>query len=471
MKINTNWFSKLALAVIFLVFWNIPAPPGVNSEGIHLFAIFVVMIFSIIFNVLSMGAANIIALSIAISTKTLTFNQAFLGYSNPMVWLVLGAFFVSHGMIQTGLGKRIACKIISLIGKNTLGMGYAIAIAELALSPIIPSVTARSGGVIYPILESIIDTIRLNKVENKYSFINIYLILVAFQTTVVSSAMFVTSIVGNSMIIDFAKKMQIYISWSDWAIGAVLPGIISLLIIPLFLYIVLKIKFRKNENKLELVKSNTYIANLGKMTSNEKYMVIIFISMIFGWIYGDDIGMHPSAVILLATTIMLITNLIKWNNLIKLSVAWDTFIWFGALISLSDALNVYGLTSWFGIFLSELLINFNSITAMSCLLLTYFYMHYFFASSTAHVSALFLPFLSAAIYLNIPAVPAVLSLGYASSLFGGITHYGIGPAPILFGSGYVDIKTWWFIGFITSILNIIIWFTVGPIWWHFVGLY
>src|SRR5439155_25085643 len=103
------------------------------------------------------------------------------------------------------------------------------------------------------------------------------------------------------------------------------------------------------------------------------------------------------------------------------------------------------------------------------LLLVYFYAHYFFASCTAHVGALFLPFLMGAIALGALPLPTALAFLYASSLFGGLTHYGIGPAPILFGSGYVTLGAWWRNGFLMSIATLVIWGLSAPLWWGFLG--
>ena len=67
----------------------------------------------------------------------------------------------------------------------------------------------------------------------------------------------------------------------------------------------------------------------------------------------------------------------------------------------------------------------------------YFYSHYFFASITAHVSAMYAPFLAVSLALGMPPLLAALVLGFSSNLFASLTHYGTAPAPILFGSGHV----------------------------------
>ena len=69
--------------------------------------------------------------------------------------LLSSPFFISRGFIKTGLGERIAYIIVKYMGKSTLGMGYGLVLTDLVLAPAIPSVTARLGGIVYPIVTSL----------------------------------------------------------------------------------------------------------------------------------------------------------------------------------------------------------------------------------------------------------------------------------------------------------------------------
>ncbi|WP_373430501.1 anion permease [Streptomyces achromogenes] len=50
-----------------------------------------------------------------------------------------------------------------------------------------------------------------------------------------------------------------------------------------------------------------------------------------------------------------------------------------------------------------------------------------------------------------------------SSLYGGLTHYASGPAPVLFGAGYVTLAEWWRTGLIAAGANLVIWMGVGAL--------
>jgi DASS family divalent anion:Na+ symporter len=64
-----------------------------------------------------------------------------------------------------------------------------------------------------------------------------------------------------------------------------------------------------------------------------------------------------------------------------------------------------------------------------------------------------------------------LVLGFFSNLFSSTTHYGTGPAPVLFSAGYVEVADWWRLGAIVSVVNITIWMVIGGVWWKVLGFW
>ena len=103
------------------------------------------------------------------------------------------------------------------------------------------------------------------------------------------------------------------------------------------------------------------------------------------------------------------------------------------------------------------------------LVLVYFYAHYFFASTTAHVTAMFTAFFAAGIALGTPPMLLGLLLAFSSSLNMSLTHYATGTAPIIFGSGYTTLKEWWVAGAVMSAVNLLLLVLVGSIWWTTLG--
>ncbi len=106
---------------------------------------------------------------------------------------------------------------------------------------------------------------------------------------------------------------------------------------------------------------------------------------------------------------------------------------------------------------------------MLLLVLIYVYSHYFFASTTAHIMAMFAAFFTAGLALGAPPILLGLILAFSSSLMMSLTHYATGTAPIIFGSGYTTLAEWWKVGFILSVVNLLIWLVIGGLWWKLLG--
>ena len=92
-------------------------------------------------------------------------------------------------------------------------------------------------------------------------------------------------------------------------------------------------------------------------------------------------------------------------------------------------LGEFGLIRWFTPQVESLFAGIGWVAGLLGLSFVYFYTHYFFASNTAHVSAMYAPFLAVALALGAPPLLAALLLAYFSSLFASLTHYGTAPAP------------------------------------------
>ena len=121
----------------------------------HLVAIFAAAIVGLIAQPLPQGAIVLAALSAAAVSGTLPFGDVLSGYGDGTVWLIVSAFILARGFIQTGLGRRIAFLLVGAFGRSTLGLGYALTLADAALAPAMPSNTARAGGVLFPVVRSL----------------------------------------------------------------------------------------------------------------------------------------------------------------------------------------------------------------------------------------------------------------------------------------------------------------------------
>ncbi len=183
------------------------------------------------------------------------------------------------------------------------------------------------------------------------------------------------------------------------------------------------------------------------------------------------LGIQSTTAALLGLAVLLMTGVLSWEDLLQQKAAWNTLVWFATLLMMATHLNDLGLIPWFGEAISSLVAGTSWVKSFLILSLIYFYSHYLFASNTAHISSMYAAFLSVAIAVGTPPTLAALVLAFFSNLFSSMTHYGTGPAPVLFGSGYVEMRTWWKLGGLISIINIIIWLGIGGLWWKILGIW
>ncbi|ADI38613.1 putative malate transporter yflS [Waddlia chondrophila 2032/99] len=452
------------------IFWMIPIPKGMQPEAWHLLGIFLATIFSIVSKALPIGGCALLALSGLALTNTLSIKEALSGFSYPVIWLVVLAFFVAKSFIKTGLGIRLAYHFVSLIGKKSLGLSYGMALTDLALSPAIPSNTARAGGILFPIVKSLAVAFDSQPTDQpSRRKIGAFLIQSLYQCNIITSAMFITAMAANPMIIEIASEMEIEITWGTWALAALVPGLISLLVIPYLLFKIYPPSIKETPKAQEIAKDR--LKELGKVKWQEWVTLGVFIFMMSFWIAGPHLGIDSTTVALAGISILIAAGVLTWNDLIMEKSAWDTMFWFSTLIMMATYLNKLGMIGWVSNAVQDRMQAVDWRIAYPGLVLVFYYIHYLFASNAAHVCSLFSAFCIVGIVSGVPPMLMTFSLAFCSTLSATLTHYGTAPAPILFGSGYVDLVTWWRLGAIVSIAHLLIWLVIGPFWWKLIGLW
>ncbi|KAB2606168.1 dicarboxylate transporter 1 [Pyrus ussuriensis x Pyrus communis] len=353
-------------------------------------------------------------------------------------------------------GQTILEEVASQLSPETLieevfppedaGLGYSLVFSEALLAPAIPSVSARAGGIFLPLVKSLCVACGSNVGDGTEGKLGSWLMLTCFQTSVVSSAMFLTAMAANPLSANLTlNTIKQTIGWTDWAKAAIVPGLVSLIVVPLLLYIIYPPEVKSSPDAPKLARER--LEKMGPMSNKEIIMAGTLFLTVGLWIFGGVLSVDAVTAAILGLSVLLVTGVITWKECLAESVAWDTLTWFAALIAMAGYLNKYGLISWF----SQTVVKFVGGLGLSwqasfgILVLLYFYSHYFFASGAAHIGAMFTAFLSVSTALGTPPYFGAMVLAFLSNLMGGLTHYGIGSAP------------WWGYGFLISVVNIIIW--------------
>ncbi|MEP6803878.1 MAG: anion permease, partial [Flavobacterium sp.] len=467
--------NALITVVIGLIIWFVPTPNGLSAEAWHLFAIFISTIIGIILKAAPMGTMCMVAVAITAFTQVLapestsdSITLALSGFGNKVIWLIGISFFIARGFIKTGLGNRIAFLFIKIFGKSSLGLAYGLGLADLVLAPVVPSNTARGGGIIYPIMKSMAMNFGSDpdKPETRRK-LGSFLTLSSYNVNLIASSMFLTGTASNPMCQKFAENLGIHISWTSWAIAAIVPGLVSFFAIPFLLYKIYPPKLKKTGDAPNIAAQK--LKEMGAISKNEWLMLLTFGILLFLWMTGDLFSIDATTTAFIGLVVLLLTSVLTWEDVKAEKGAWDTIVWFAVLVMMASSLDKLGFIGWFSEIVKSQMTGLSWPIAFIIIIGVYFFSHYIFASATAHVAAMYAALLAVGISLGVPGLFLAFMLGFVGSLYGTLTHYGHGPAPVFFGSGYVDLKSWWVIGLITGLAMLAIYLLIGGLWLDILG--
>ena len=476
--------AAIAVAIALLIWFVIPVPEGVTPNAWHLLALFVGTIAAIIGKAMPIGALSMIAVALVAVTGVTNdkpsgaIADALSSFSNSLIWLIGVSIMISRGIIKTGLGARIGYLFIAVWGKKTIGIAYSLALSELILAPVTPSNTARGGGIIHPIMRAIAGSYDSDPEKGTQGRIGRYLALTNYHANPITSAMFITATAPNPLVVKLiadATGAQISLSWGTWALAMLLPGLVALALMPYLIYLLHPPEIKSTPNAMQFARDK--LKELGPISRGELTMLGVFAVLLVLWagipafFFGPGAAVDPTTTAFIGLSLCLITGVLTWEDVIKEKSAWDTIIWFGALVMMATFLNKLGLIAWFAQSIEAGIgsLGLGWMGASALLLLTYLYAHYMFASTTAHITAMFAAFYGAGLALGAPALPFALMMAAASNIMMTLTHYATGTSPVIFGSGYTTLGEWWKTGFFMSVVLIAIWLVVGSLWWKVLG--
>lgn len=462
---------KKLFICILLPFCLVPfQPAGLNSEAYAITLILFGLLLSFFLKPYPMGMMVLLTLLLLTALKLVTLKDALSGFSASVVWLVIGAFMIARVIIDSQLGKRISLILIHKLASSTLGIAYAICLSELCFGPLVASNTARGGGIMSPIVNNLLNALGISPYQDKKR-VGEYLILVATHANTITSAMFLTGMAANPLVSAYAKDyLHIDFNWLTWALGAIVPGLCALFLLPLVLFLLLRPKKVDSQK----AKENTGIAltKLGKMSSDEKIISLVFLGLIVGWISTPFHGFSATLIAWFGVSALLLTGTLPWKRFSENHQAWDAMMWLGGLITIINLLKSKGVIQYFIDLIDPAwLSSLPSVTALIVLVIFYLYSMYACTMLTAHISAFLGAIFMVCANLHTPPLLTAALFAYFSNLCATLTHYSTGQVVIYYSYRFVKLPTWFGIGFILSLYHLTIWLGLGLPWWKFLGFY
>jgi L-tartrate/succinate antiporter len=372
------------------------------------------------------------------------------------------------GYTKTGLGKRVALLLIKRLGRRTLGLGYAIALSDLVLAPFTPSNTARSGGTIYPIISNMPGLYGSQPGETSRK-IGSYIMYTAFAIQCVTSSMFLTGVAPNVLAVGLINSiLKVSVQWVTWFLGFFPVGIILFLLVPVLLYKIYPPEIKSSPEAPRW--ASEQLKSIGKITRRELTLLALVILALALWIGGTQyVDATTTAVLVVA--LMVILRVVSWDDVLGHKQAWNVLVWFATLVTMADGLARVKFIDWIASLVAPALKGLNLVFAIVLLVGVFYFIHYMFASLTAHTTALLPVFLALAVQVpGLSPIAWALLFSYTLGLIGVLTPYATGPGPIYYGTGYIKRKDFWVLGLILGILFFVIYVIIGVPWMLFLKL-
>ena len=473
-----NWRAWAPIAVS-LAIALMPPPGGLAQHAWYFFAIFAGVIVALMLEpmpgaavgMIGVTAAALLAPWVLFSPEELAkpgfnvgnsaLNWALSGFSNATVWLIFAAFMFALGYDKTGLGRRISLALVRKMGRRTLTLGYAIAFADVVLSPFTPSNTARSAGTVYPVIKNLPPLYGSMPNDPSSRKIGGYLMWTAIAATCVTSSMFITALAPNLLALEFVKKIaKVDVSWTQWFIAFAPVGILLLLLVPLLTYWLYPPEVKSGNEVADWADGE--LDKMGRVSGKEITLAVLVMIALGLWIFGDKVGINATTAALIVVSLMLVAGICTWDDMISNKQAWNTLAWFATLVALADGLSRVGFVKWFAGSVAAHMGGLSPLVAMVLLVAVFFFTHYLFASITAHATAL-LPVMLA-VGSTIPGLDMALfamMLVFTLGIMGILTPYATGPSPVYYGSGYIGSRDFWRLGLVFGVIFVVALLAIG----------
>lgn len=446
---------------VAIAIWFVPIPAGLTLPAWHLFAVFMGAIASVLVGAFPLLTSTMLAVAAVVLTGTLSPAQAFAGFANASVLLVVIAFLVAQAIVKSGLGQRISLFMVSRFGHSPLGIAYSIVLTDALIAPAFPSNTARAG-VLYPVVLSVAQGSGSRPDDPQGRRLGGYLMFCAMASLAASSALWMTATSANPIGIQIAKQFGIDIGFGKWLLAASVPALTALLAIPFILSRLFPHGVRGTP--AAPAAARTALAAMGPLSRDERITALAFVLMVSGWIFADALKLNVTSIAFAGFGLLLMTNVLTLEDIAKQGDTLATFLWLAVLFALSGQLNELGFMGYVGQRLADHLTGLSWPATYVTLVGLYVAIHYLFVSQSSHVLALLGVFLEVGIRGGVSPPLMAFALLFASSYFSVITPQAGSQNVIFVASGYLTQPELYRLGLIMTLCFLGIFLLIGTPW-------
>jgi solute carrier family 13 (sodium-dependent dicarboxylate transporter), member 2/3/5 len=387
-------------------------------------------------------------------------------YANPIIYLFLGGFIMALTLEKWNLHRRIALAILDRVGtdgRRLIG-GFMLVCALLSMWMTNTSTTMM----LLPIVLSVSSVIRDNagaRTEKERRHFEIAMLLGLAYSASIGGLATLIGTPPNALLVGFmAENYGIQISFARWMVVGV-P--ITLIMLPIAWLVLTRMIFQVNIPASKAVDEHLHEMrrDMGPMTTPEKRVAIVFVSVIFCWMmrrpiteWLDISGVSDSGIVMTAAVLLFMLpsgdrtqpQLMTWHDASRLP--WGVLILFGGGLSLAAAVSSSGLALWLGEGLAPLN-AFGTLTLMIAAVTLVIFLTEL--TSNLATTATLLPVVGAiALQAGVPPIVLIVPITIAASC-AFMLPVATPPNAIVFATGALSIPQMVRAGVVLNVLGII----------------
>ena len=458
-KIYFNRLNLILGPVLFLFITLLPFE-GLSAEGKAVLASTLWVAYWWISEAVELPVASILPILLFPLSGALTVEQTATSYGNPYIYLFLGGFIIGLAIENWDLHKRIAYKIIQIVGTSEKKVILGFMVATGFLSMWISN--SASAIMMLPIGVSV-----AAQFGDRDLFAKRLMLGIAYAASIGGMA----TLIGTPPNIILAgiikESMGVEISFVDWMMFAT-PFSIVLLIITWF---ILSRNLQSSATKTEFIPDD-----LGKITTPEKRVAMVFALVAFLWITRTFIwnkfipAMDDTTIAVFGALLLFVLpsgigsrKLMDWKT--AKNLPWDVLLIFGAGLAIAKGFSQTDLTKWLaGHFMG---LNFLPVAFLMVIIIASINFLTEITSNTATASITLPLLFSLSISLNMETLPLLAGATLAASC-AFMLPVATPPNAIVFSSGKLKIGDMVRTGFILNIVSIVLIFLFVQFFWKVV---
>lgn len=463
-----KWIGLGLAFVLFVTIVLLPEIDDLDVRGQRCLALFAAIFVLYIFESIPAAVISLAIVPALVILKISNVSDALGGFSATSTYLVIGSFILATAMIKTGLGKRITCGLLLVIGTSPVRISLGLMIVNVVMAFLIPSSTARTA-MLLPICVSIIHEYSGTSEDKKRYAANLLLTLCVTSSTI--SAGILTSTVSNPMAVEYIQNATgRQVTYSEWFLWGFPPAL--LMTVASWLLIQLLFRIKANIDTDGSVYLRSQLAQMGKMQSGEKFVTFIILITVILWVFGGSIGVDSTTIAILGAVLMFTPkcNVLEWKDCQKNISLSVVFIISGG-ISLGNAMANAGTSDWLAGKVFGWMPQGTSLAVIVIIVVVVVqFMHVFFVGTATMANAFFPILISVAVYVNADPLSIIMPAAFMTGGYPVLMFFNTTPNILCYDTGDVKALDFVRVGIPISVCACIVYAVCALWYWPLVGM-